>query len=155
MIKEAEALVEALKKKSLKICTAESCTGGLISGAITEVAGASAVFDGGVCTYANRIKTALVDVPEKTLDTVGAVSPATAAAMAKGARALFKADISVSVTGIAGPDGGTPKKPVGTVYIAAATAEGVLVRRYNFSGDRATIRAKTVSAALRLALMCV
>ena len=75
MIKEAEALVEALKKKSLKICTAESCTGGLISGAITEVAGASAVFDGGVCTYANRIKTALVDVPEKTLDTVRSLPP--------------------------------------------------------------------------------
>jgi len=155
MIKEAEILVTALKKKGLKFTTAESCTGGLISGAITDVAGASAVFDGGVCAYANRIKTALLGVPEKTLGTVGAVSAATAAAMARGARTLTGADIAVSVTGIAGPDGGTAEKPVGTVYIAAATAEGVLVRRYNFSGDRATIRAKTVSAALRLALMCV
>ncbi len=155
MIKEAEILVAALKKKGLKFTTAESCTGGLISGAVTEVAGASAVFDGGVCAYANRIKTALLGVPEKILGTVGAVSAATAAAMARGARTLMGADIAVSVTGIAGPDGGTAEKPVGTVYIAAATAEGVLVRRYNFSGDRAAVRAKTVSAALRLALMCV
>lgn len=155
MVKEAEFLVEALKNKGLKICTAESCTGGLISGAITDVAGASAVFDGGLCAYANCVKAGLLGVPEKTLGTVGAVSAATAAAMARGARALFDADISVAVTGIAGPDGGTAEKPVGTVYIAAATAEGVLVRRYNFSGDRENVRAKTVSAALRLALMCV
>lgn len=155
MKREAEALVKALKKKGLKITAAESCTGGLISGAITSVSGASAVFDGGVCAYANRIKTALLGVPEKVLNTVGAVSPATAAAMARGALGLFGTDIALSVTGIAGPDGGTEEKPVGTVYIAAATAEGVIVRRYNFSGDRDAVREKAVKAALRLALALV
>lgn len=152
---EAKALVAALKAKGLKISTAESCTGGLISGAITAIAGASAVFDGGVCSYANAVKANFLGVSETTLNTVGAVSAATAAQMARGVRKLFSADISVAVTGIAGPDGGTEEKPVGTVYIAAATEEGVWVRRYLFSGDRATVRAKTVSAALRLALMCV
>ncbi len=154
-MKEAKALVAALREKGLKIATAESCTGGLISGAITEVSGASEVFDGGVCSYANQIKESVLGVPARTLETVGAVSAATAAAMAKGVRKLMDAHIGVSVTGIAGPSGGTADKPVGTVYIAVATEEGVWVRHYRFSGDRATVRQKTVSSALRLALLSI
>lgn len=152
---EAKFLVDALNKKGLKIATAESCTGGLISGAITAVSGASAVFDGSICSYANEVKAEKLGVPQKVLDGVGAVSSQTAAHMAKGAIKLFGADIAVAVTGIAGPGGGTPKKPVGTVYIAVSKGNEVWVRRYNFSGSRETVRYKTVLAALNLAIMMI
>lgn len=151
----AEKLVGTLREKRLKICFAESCTGGLISGALTGVSGASEVLDGALCSYANRIKHTLLGVSERVLDTVGAVSAAAAAQMADGALALFDADVAVSVTGIAGPSGGTAEKPVGTVFICVLAPGCKVLKRCHFSGDRATVRAKTVNTALRLALEAV
>ncbi|MBQ7504428.1 MAG: CinA family protein [Ruminococcus sp.] len=110
--------VNALIEKKQKVATAESCTGGLVSKRITEVGGASAVFECGVCSYANRIKNKLLGVNRHTLDTVGAVSKETAEQMAAGVMKLAGADFGVAATGIAGPSGGTDEKPVGLVYIA-------------------------------------
>lgn len=148
----AKLLVSALKEKGLKICFAESCTGGLISGALTGVAGASEVFDGAVCSYANRVKEGVLGVSRTVLDTVGAVSASSAVQMAEGARALFDADVAVSVTGIAGPGGGTEEKPVGTVFICVLTPDAKIIKRCLFSGDRDTVRTKTVKTALKIAL---
>ena len=111
--------VKALIDKKKKVATAESCTGGLVSKRITEVSGASSVFECGVCSYANRIKNKLLGVNQHTLDTVGAVSKETAEQMATGVMKLADADFGVATTGIAGPTGGTDEKPVGLVYIAA------------------------------------
>lgn len=151
MYSQAEVLVKALRDKGYKICFAESCTGGLISGALTAVAGASAVFDGGLCSYANSVKSGLLGVSREVLDKVGAVSAACALQMAQGALVLFGADVAVSVTGIAGPDGGTEEKPVGTVYICVLSPSGRILKRCRFKGDRETVRTKTVITALRLA----
>ena len=118
-------LVEALTRAKKRIATAESCTGGMISAAITSVSGSSAVFDCGVCSYANFIKHKIVGVREETLSTYGAVSDRTAAEMARGVRKLAGADIGVSTTGIAGPLGGTTYKPVGLVYIGVSTENGL------------------------------
>lgn len=115
------ALVQTLLEKKLIAATAESCTGGLVSAAITDIPGASAAFAGGVCTYTNKLKMKLLGVSENTLKTVGAVSPETAQQMADGVRALTGADIGVGITGIAGPDGGTEEKPVGLVYVAVSS----------------------------------
>lgn len=131
-IKEEELstlVVEALSKKNLKIATAESCTGGLISKMITDVSGSSAVFDCGICSYANNIKTKLLGVKEETLMTYGAVSEKTAMEMARGVRMLSKADIGISTTGIAGPMGGSQYKPVGLVYIGISTEKGLKAYR--------------------------
>lgn len=111
-------VVEALIKTGKKVATAESCTGGLLSKRVTEVSGASAVFECGVCSYANRIKNKVLGVKNETLNTVGAVSPETAAQMANGVMKLADADFGVSTTGVAGPTGGTAEKPVGLVYIS-------------------------------------
>ena len=108
---------EKLRKKNLKLATAESCTGGLLSGRITAVSGASEVFDCGVCSYANKIKHKVLGVSEETLSTLGAVSAETALQMAEGVKNLADADIGASTTGIAGPTGGTDEKPVGLVYV--------------------------------------
>ena len=115
------ALVQTLAEKKLIAATAESCTGGLVSAAITDISGASAVFAGGVCTYTNALKTKLLGVSEDTLATVGAVSAETAQQMAKGVRTLTGADIGVGITGIAGPGGGSDEKPVGLVYVAVCS----------------------------------
>lgn len=115
------ALVQTLTEKKLIAATAESCTGGLVSAAITDISGASAVFAGGVCTYTNALKTKLLGVSEDTLATVGAVSAETAQQMAKGVRTLTGADIGVGITGIAGPGGGSDEKPVGLVYVAVSS----------------------------------
>jgi len=115
------ALVQTLSEKKLIAAAAESCTGGLVSAAITDVPGASAVFAGGVCTYTNALKTKLLGVSEHTLATVGAVSDETAQQMAQGVRTLTGADIGVGVTGIAGPGGGSDEKPVGLVYVAVSS----------------------------------
>lgn len=120
----AESLVELLKRDGMTVATCESCTGGLISKSITDVAGSSAVFGYGVCTYANQAKEKLLGVKHETLERYGAVSEQTAIEMAKGMLALSGADIAVSTTGIAGPDGGTPEKPVGLVYTAIACRDG-------------------------------
>lgn len=152
-MKSAEKLVALLKEKGKRITFAESCTGGLVSAAVTSVSGSSAVFDGAICSYANRIKNDLLGVSRDVLDTQGAVSAPSAVQMAEGALALFAADIAVSVTGIAGPDGGSAEKPVGTVFICCVNGEGDrILKRCRFSGDRDTVRAKSVEIALQCAM---
>lgn len=150
------ALVAELLKKKRMVATAESCTGGLVSKRITEVPGSSEVFECGVCSYANRIKSQILGVGEETLAAHGAVSPETAAEMAAGIRKLSGADIGISVTGIAGPGGGTPEKPVGLVYIGVDSEPLTTVVRHQFGGrrkdGRAYIRYVAASNALRLAL---
>lgn len=116
-----EDVVKVLAKNKLKVATAESCTGGLISERITRVSGSSGVFDCGVCAYANEIKVKVLGVNQETLDVLGAVSAETAIQMAEGVKKLSGADIAVSTTGIAGPTGGTPEKPVGTVFVGVCT----------------------------------
>ena len=150
-----ELLVDALTRAKKRIATAESCTGGMVSAAITSVSGASGVFDCGVCSYANFIKHKVVGVREETLNTYGAVSDRTAKEMARGIRLLSGADIGISTTGIAGPLGGSQYKPVGLVYIGVSTgmglhAEKMLLGEGNPGRER--IRELAVSAALYLAL---
>ena len=137
-----------LREQGKTLAVAESCTGGLICHRITNVSGASDYFMGGVVSYSNQAKTDLLRVPEKTLATRGAVSAETAQAMALGVREAFHSDYGLSVTGIAGPTGGTPEKPVGTVFMGLATAEGVMARHLKFSGDREMIKALTAQTAL-------
>lgn len=146
----AERLVELLKARGLTCATAESCTGGGVGAALTAVPGSSAVFLGGVVSYANAVKRDVLGVSAATLDTVGAVSPETAAQMADGARRLTKADLAVSVTGIAGPGGGSAEKPVGLVWFGLATPDGTRTERAIFAGDRAAVRAAAVTHALGL-----
>jgi nicotinamide-nucleotide amidase len=145
------AIVGELVRRGSTIGTAESCTGGAIADALVGVAGASQTFRGSIVAYANDIKTALLGVPASTLATVGAVSEETALAMAHGARQRLGVDIAVSTTGIAGPDGGTPDKPVGLVWFGyvgpAGNAEAV---KLNFPGTRADIRSRAATAALSL-----
>ncbi len=150
-----ERLVEAAKARGVTLATAESCTGGLVAARITSVAGSSAVFLGGVVSYANAVKRDLLGVPQEVLEgegAPGAVSDACAGAMAAGARERLKADGAVSVTGIAGPDGGTPQKPVGLVHFGLATAAGVRTERHLFAGDREAVRRQTAEHALALLL---
>ncbi|PCI00286.1 MAG: damage-inducible protein CinA [Alphaproteobacteria bacterium] len=144
-----KALFDALEAKHWTITTAESCTGGMIAGAITDVSGSSAYFDRGFVTYSNEAKMEMLDVNPITIKAYGAVSEQCARLMARGAYAHSKADIAISVTGIAGPDGGSDEKPVGLVYIGLATDDHAEVHEHNFNGDRASIRTQTVEAALR------
>lgn len=148
-----EALVgAALLAKGWTICAAESCTGGLIAHRLTNIAGSSAYVVGGVVSYSNAVKMKLLSVPEATLQAHGAVSEPTARAMAEGALRLFATDIAVSVTGIAGPGGGTPEKPVGLTYIGvAARGRDTIARRFVWHGDREANKASSADAALRLA----
>ncbi|WP_043831143.1 CinA family protein [Muricoccus aerilatus] len=148
----AAGLLELLRAHGLTIATAESCTGGLVAGALTAVPGSSDAVVGGFVTYSNGMKTRMLGVPEEVLASVGAVSEACARRMAEGAARESGADIGVSTTGIAGPGGGSAEKPVGLVYIGAARRDGRSeVQRHVFPGDRAAVRAATVEAALRLA----
>ena len=148
----AEKLVKRLAELGRTCGTAESCTGGGIGSAITSVAGSSAVFMGGVISYDNSVKQGVLGVSPETLATVGAESPETAEQMAVGARKLLKVDYAVSVTGIAGPDGGTAEKPVGLVWFGIATPAGVKTGKKVFPGNRAKVRAATVEHALSLLL---
>lgn len=149
---DCAALLEALRAKNLTIATAESCTGGLIAAALTAIAGSSSSVLGGFVVYSNAMKTAQLGVPESVLAAVGAVSEAVARAMAEGALARSGADIALSCTGIAGPGGATPGKPVGLVHMAAARRGGPTLHLERvFPGDRAEVRAATVDAALGLA----
>jgi len=141
-------LGRALQKRGWRVATAESCTGGWIAKALTDVAGSSQWFDGGIVAYSNAAKIALLGVPSDALAAHGAVSEDTVRAMAMGARAHFAADFSVAVSGIAGPDGGTADKPVGTVHFAWAQAGGVTAARRVFAGDRETVRRLSVALAL-------
>lgn len=153
MANVAEAVGEALRARGWMVCTAESCTGGLIAEQLTDVAGSSAYVLGGVVAYANSAKQALLGVRAETLAQHGAVSEPVAAEMAAGAQRAFGADLAVSVTGIAGPGGGTPDKPVGLTYIGLAGRDGVIaVERHVWPGDRAAVRAASAERALQMLL---
>lgn len=146
----AESLIARLREHRLTLAVAESCTGGLIGARLTGVAGASDVFVGGVISYANAVKSGLLGVPADLLDREGAVSAEVVRAMAEGVIGLVGSSCSVAATGIAGPGGATPGKPVGLVYLAAAMPPRCLVRELRLSGDRREIRRQTVDQALRL-----
>jgi nicotinamide-nucleotide amidase len=149
----AEEIISILAERNLTIVTAESCTGGLIAAALTDVPGSSAVFYGGYITYANSAKSRMIQVQPRLIGDYGAVSNQVARAMADGARNTAKADIAVAVTGIAGPDGGTEKKPVGLVYAAVSSDLATVVIEHRFGDQtRDAIRRATVNAALDLVL---
>lgn len=148
-----ERLGAVLKARGLTVCTAESCTGGLITHRLTDIAGSSAYVLGGVAAYANEIKERVLGVHESTLIAHGAVSEQTAEEMARGVRRLFGADYALSVTGIAGPGGGTAEKPVGLTYIGLAGPDDLLrVVRYVWQGDRAANKAFSADAAMEMLL---
>ncbi len=146
----AELVLDLLRARDLTLATAESCTGGLVAARLTDVPGSSDVFLGGIIAYADEVKIAQLGVPEGVLAEHGAVSEEAAAAMAQGARARLGADVAVSVTGVAGPGGGTGEKPVGLVFLHAAGPGGELARRVDFPGDRETIRQRAAVVALHL-----
>ncbi|MFW5333029.1 CinA family protein [Hydrogenophaga sp. ZJX-1] len=143
-----EQLAAELKARGQMMATAESCTGGLIAGACTEISGSSDWFERGFVTYSNAAKTELLGVPAALIEAHGAVSEPVARAMAAGAVAHAHAHWSVAVTGVAGPTGGSPEKPVGTVWFGWATPTGVFTEHQHFEGDRATVRQATVAHAL-------
>lgn len=151
---QAEKLVELLKAQGKTCATAESCTGGGVASAITSVPGASAVFLGAVVSYANEVKRDVLGVSEDDLKRVGAVSSEVAASMAEGARALMKTDMAVSLTGIAGPDGGSAEKPVGLVWFGISTAEGTRTEKAIFRGDRESVRAQAITHAIGMLTVC-
>jgi len=148
----AGQLVELLKKRQMSVTTAESCTGGGIAAAITDIPGSSEIFAYGIVSYSNEAKERLLEVPHMLLAEHGAVSSEVAYSMAEGARKLSGADIAIAVTGIAGPSGGGAEKPVGLVYIAVSGAKGTVVSRFLFAGDRQDVRKQTEEAALLMAL---
>jgi len=144
----AEQLQGICLGRGLTVALAESCTGGLVATTITDVPGSSGYFLGGVVSYSNEAKAALLDVPRATLDAHGAVSAQVARAMAAGAQARFAASLAASITGVAGPDGGSDEKPVGLTYVGLASPGEVDVRRFQFAGDRAGNREMAAQAAL-------
>ena len=150
-----DQLATALLARRQTLATAESCTGGLVGAALTGLPGSSAWYLGGVVAYANELKIRLLGVPAEILAAHGAVSLETARAMAAGARAATGADFAVSITGIAGPAGGTPEKPVGLVFIGVAAPHGTATFKHHFSGSRADIRQAATEAALRHLLEAV
>lgn len=153
---KAAELIAAFKEKKMTFGTAESCTGGLISKSITDIPGASEIFLGSVVSYANSVKSGVLGVSERSLLSVGAVSADVAMQMALGARDALGVDVAVSVTGIAGPDGGTEEKPVGLVYIAVCFSDDrVICEKCNFSGDRESIRKQTAVYAMDMAIKTV
>lgn len=141
-------LVDWCVEHDATVAVAESCTGGLIAHRITNVPGASAIFNGGIVSYANSAKVQLLQVPEEILVSNGAVSEPVALAMATGVRRALNSTYSVAVTGIAGPEGGTEEKPVGTVYMAVAGPSGAIAFLHHFSGTREAIKIQTADAAL-------
>ena len=152
-IELAERVVRACEAASLRIVTAESCTGGLIAAALTEIPGASNVVERGFVVYSNAAKTELLGVPADLIEAHGAVSTEVAEAMAEGALARAPVELSVAITGIAGPGGATPAKPVGLVQLAAARKGAeTLSERHVFGGDRGEVRLQGVQAALEMLL---
>ena len=148
---EAAALLERYRQAKLRIATAESCTGGMVAARLTDIAGASDVVERGFVTYSNEAKTEMLGVPTAQLQQFGAVSAQVARSMAEGALAHARADVSVSITGIAGPGGATPGKPVGLVYLAVARRGGeTKVERQQFTGDRQAVREAAAARALEL-----
>lgn len=152
LIALAERLQGLCLGRALTVATAESCTGGLIADTITDVAGSSGYFRGGIVAYADAVKVAQLGVPEEVVAAHGAVSAQVARAMALGARERFGADLAIAVTGIAGPGGGTEAKPVGLAYVAVADHAGSDVRRYQWSDGRAANKHASAGAALDLAI---
>jgi nicotinamide-nucleotide amidase len=153
---DPDALVKRLAAQLLEnrqsVCTAESCTGGLIAKTFTDLAGSSNWFERGFVTYSNAAKREMLGVPHSVIDDYGAVSEAVANAMASGALRHSEADYAVAVTGVAGPDGGSEEKPVGTVWIAVASKDQVSARLHRFDGDRQAVREATLQAAIRALL---
>jgi PncC family amidohydrolase len=147
-----EEVGDALRKSGLTVATAESCTGGLVGHRITNVSGSSGYYRGGITAYANDVKAGILQVAQEILEEKGAVSAECAEAMAKGVRTLLDTDIGISTTGIAGPTGGTPGKPVGLVYIALATKDYVDHEKHIFHRDREGNKREAAEAALRLLL---
>ncbi len=160
MSAEQQTLLQKLAtlaiEQSVIIATAESCTGGMIAASITDIAGSSDWFDRGYVTYSNNSKQCLLGVTDETLATQGAVSAATVAQMAQGALARSDASLTVSVSGVAGPGGGSSDKPVGTVWIAWASDNyGHFTRHFLFQGDRAAVRDQAVTEAIRGLVKCI
>ncbi len=151
-VKKAERLVEILSKRGLKVSFAESCTGGLLGATLTSVSGASGVFDGSIVSYANEVKNQKLGVDENVLATVGAVSEECARQMVLGVCRMFSSDCGAAITGIAGPSGGTPEKPVGTVYISVSLHGNVRVEHCLFLGDRNRVRDQSVAKAIDMLL---
>ncbi len=150
-LEEARALLALLESRGLRLATAESCTGGLIAAALTAIAGSSAVVTHGFVTYSNEAKQDLLGVPAELLGAHGAVSAEVAGAMAEGALGRARADVTVAITGIAGPGGGTAAKPVGLVFIASACRGAeTRVERHLFSGDRTAVRLASAARALEM-----
>ncbi len=147
---QARRLGNRLRSDRLTLATAESCTGGLVGALLTALPGSSHYYLGGVIAYSNRAKIVLLGVPPATLTAHGAVSAATATAMAQGMRERLGADLAVSITGIAGPGGGSDEKPVGLVFVALATAAEPVVRRLSLAGSRQAVRSAAAAAALEL-----
>ena len=143
-----EEIGDMLRKRELSLATAESCTGGLVSHRITNISGSSDYYKGGVIAYTNEVKAQILLVHDALLADKGAVSAECARAMAEGVRALLDGDIGIATTGIAGPTGGTPDKPVGLVYIALATKDYIYHERHIFHGDRGGNKRKAAEAAL-------
>ena len=141
--------------RGITVATAESCTGGAIAHQITSISGSSTYFMGSVVSYANDVKHRILGVPEEVLENPGAVSEACARAMAEGVRLLIGSDFAVSTTGIAGPLGGTERKPVGLVYIGVASAERRLVEKHVFPGDRAAVIEAATARALELLIAAI
>lgn len=147
-----KAVGELLKKRGLTLSAAESCTGGLLSSMITDVPGSSGYFTGSVVAYDNEVKKKTLGVKSATLREYGAVSVAAADEMASGVRRRLKTDIGVAVTGIAGPGGGTVRKPVGTVFIGVSVKDSVFVKKFLFKGERKKIKKLSSTAALEMVL---
>ena len=148
-------IARKLTDKKWTLSTAESCTGGLISKMLTDIPGSSAFFKAGLITYADEAKHRFLGVPLRLIKEHGAVSSCVACAMVKGARQAAKTDFAVAITGIAGPSGGTPAKPVGLAYIATASSRTMTVRRFRFKGTRQQVRALAAKQALKLLLQMI
>jgi len=144
------ALLAELRKRGQKLVTAESCTGGMISAALTAVPGSSSVYRGGAVVYSNELKQLLLGVPRELIDTHGAVSAECAGAMVDGAASRLGGDCAIAVTGIAGPDGGSAEKPVGLVYIGVRAGERRIVEKFLFRGNRDTVRERAAGSAMFL-----
>ena len=145
----AQKLVATLLQKNFTFAVAESCTGGLLGATVTDIAGSSAVFMGGVVAYDNLVKAKVLRISDQTLTSPGAVSEKCALEMAVNIKALLNTSTSIAITGIAGPSGGTRRKPVGTVIIAATTDNKESVQTYHFSGDRGGVRRQSVEEAMK------
>ena len=153
MAKELEIVIgEKLRQRGLRLALAESCTGGLVGHRITNVPGSSTYYMGSVTAYAYEAKVRLLEVKWATLEKFGAVSSETVSEMALGARRSLAADVGIAISGIAGPGGGTPEKPVGTVWMGLSAADGIWTHLYHFDGDRLAVKQQAAEAALQLGI---